>query len=227
MKQTIERRSRTGAAGIVAAGFLAAVGLVEIPAGAVQLTVKPSPTGVGVNGAVEVSLLIEGLGSGGAPSLGAFDVSLTFDPNVLTYQGTAFGDASLGNQLALMVPSLDGSSEGPAGKVNLYTISQDSIADLNALQADVFVLARLSFVASGLGTSSLGLTDIVLADADGNALAPDSVTGARVSVNGANTVPDGGLSYPAFFLAAFGAGCGWVRRRRMATADPAGDRPTR
>lgn len=205
-------------AGVGMAGMMAGAGGLLPSAKAIQLTIEPATTAVAQGAGVDVSLIIEGLGTGGSPSLGTFDLNLTYDPSVLTFDAAIFGDPTLGNQLALTTPGIDAVTPGAlGGLVNLFAISLDGVADLNALQEDGFVLASLHFTATGVGSSILDLSDIVLGDADGNALTLDRLVGGRVQVGNVSSVPDSGLAYPGVFLALFGAGCGWVRHRRNLT----------
>lgn len=210
-------RNRSVLGNWVRIGALAAAGLAVTSARALEIRVQPGSAIVAPGGGVEISLVIRGLGTGVAPSLGGFDLNLSFDPGVLTYDSLTFGDPTLGNQLALTFPSLDGSTVDPvAGLVNLFSVSLDSVADLEDLQEDSFVMASLHFTAVGAGLSSLGLSAIQLTDAVGGGLIPDRVFDGLVQVGG-NTVPEGGNFYPGVFLLVFGAGCTWVQRRRNGT----------
>jgi hypothetical protein len=120
---------------------------------------------------VNVDIGISGLASGTAPSLGGYDVNLSFDSSYLAFAGVAFGDAVLGNQLDLAslgsttIAELTG-----VGIVNLFELSGDAAEDLNTLQADSFNLATVTFDVLNVGTSLLQLDFNALADADGKAL---------------------------------------------------------
>lgn len=183
---------------------------------AIELTLEPGTTSVTVGANVDLKLVIRGLGMGTAPSLGAFDLNLTFDPSVLSYASVTFGDGSLGNQLAFNSSSVDGESvDTLLGVLNLYSVSMDSESDLNDLQADSFVLANVRFLAVGAGLSAVSLSDLVLSDAAGGTLDADSVLGSQVEVTrGTVTVPEGGIFYPGLFLLAFSLGCTRFRHRR-------------
>jgi len=132
-----------------------------------------SQTGNSVN----VDIGISGLASGTAPSLGGYDVNLSFDPSYLSFAAVAFGDAVLGNQLDLAslgsttIAELTG-----VGIVNLFELSGDAAEDLNTLQASSFNLATVTFDVLNAGTSLLQLDLNALADADGNTLSAITVS---------------------------------------------------
>ena len=114
----------------------------------ILLSPAPSTQTIAAGGLTTIDLRIAGLGAGVAPSLGAYDVDLMFDPSVLSFVSATFGDGVLGNQLDLFGLGNVSFLTPSTGMVNLFELSLDTPADLNALQADAFVLASLSF--SGL-----------------------------------------------------------------------------
>ena len=70
------------------------------------------------------------MGSNIAPSLGTFDLDLSFNNSILSLDSVAFGD-----QLDILgLGSLQIATPG-TGIVNLYELSFDSVDDLNNLQA--------------------------------------------------------------------------------------------
>lgn len=127
-----------------------------------------SQTGNSVN----VQISISGLGANIAPSLGAYDLDLSFDSSHLAFSGAVFGDALLGNQLDLLNFGDTSSSAflATADTLNLSELSFDTVEDLNNLQADSFTLATVSFDVLNVGTSQLTLFANAFADAEGNAL---------------------------------------------------------
>ncbi len=142
----------------------AALLLAALPASAISLSVVSSSTGP----AVSVAISVSGLSAGSAPSLGTYDLNLGFDPGILSYTGTLFGDPLLGDQLdASGLGSLALDTAG-AGSINLFQLSLDLAADLELFQADAFTLAMLSFNSIALGTSSLDLTINAFGDALGD-----------------------------------------------------------
>lgn len=142
---------------------------------AVTLSFSPSSQVVAVGDIALVDLLITGLGSGEAPSLGGYDLDVGFDPALLAFDHATFGD-----QLDLLgLGDIRDVTPG-VGRVNLFQMSLDSIDDLNTLQADSFVMATMGFTVLGAGLSPLTL--IVnpggLADAFGDPLDVELVPGS-------------------------------------------------
>lgn len=116
-----------------------------------------------------VSIVAAGLSQGAAPSLSTYDLDLLFDPDRLAFAGAIFGDPVLSDQLDLT--GLGGNLQlvTPAGPgiVNLFESSLDSPEDLDALQADRFILATLSFGVRAAGSSALQLIGHALGDSNG------------------------------------------------------------
>src|ERR1017187_4555334 len=109
-----------------------------------------------------VDLTISGLGVGTSPSLGVYDLNLTFDPPILPFVS---GDWGTGLDLFGLG---DVRSAAPsAGLVNLFELSLDSAADLNAFQPSTFLLASLQFQGVSTGTSNIALAINALGDANG------------------------------------------------------------
>ena len=148
---------------------------------AATVTLTP-PTQVVQQGVVEVELTISGLGNSAAPSLGAFDINISFNPTILSFNTAQFGDPNLGDQLDVFDLGSITEVRDNAGVVNLIELSLDSPADLDALQADSFTLTLLTFVTIGVGTTSLDIVDLSLADADGAVLPIDDLVSASVTV---------------------------------------------
>src|SRR5262245_49587182 len=151
--------------------------------GAITLGFDPSAQGVTVGSTVSVEVVISGLGAGAAPSLSTFDLDVTFDTGILSFLGFTFGDPSLGDQLNLSGLGSVISLTAGAGGVNLFELSFDTAADLDAFQAGSFTLGTLSVSALSNGESALGIVVNALGDANGDSLAADVVAG-RVAVSG-------------------------------------------
>jgi hypothetical protein len=148
--------------------------LLAGPASAITLSFAPSQQTLGLNQTTTVDLQISGLGNGVAPSLGAYDINLTFDPAIVALVGAPV----FGNGLNVLgLGSFNGYATATAS-VEVWDISLDSVADLNSLQADAFTLATLSFQAVGYGTGALGIDVIQLGDAAGAPLSYQSAAGA-------------------------------------------------
>jgi hypothetical protein len=156
------------------------------PVPAVTLGLDPPAQSVSVGEQVEVALVIAGLGAAVPPSLGTFDIDVTFDATVLSLNDVAYGDPALGDQLDLLgLGSVTATGPG-AGSVSLFELSIDPIAELNDLQADAFTLAVLTFGAVGPGSSGLNLAVNALGDAEGASLltAVTEIGSASVQVTG-------------------------------------------
>lgn len=137
----------------------------------VSLSFGPMPVdGYGDN--FSIGVVISGMESGVAPSLGAYDLDISFDPNHLAFAGATIGDEFIGNQLDLTNAgdNLSGADEINPGVINLFEVSLDSADDLNNLQADGFFLAYLNFQVLQAANSQLDISINALSDADGNPL---------------------------------------------------------
>jgi hypothetical protein len=189
---------------------------------AATITVTPSSQSVNLGDQAVVSLDISGLGSGVAPSVGAFDIDLSFDSSILALSSVVFGDPILGDQLDLFaLGSILGATPG-AGTVNLFEISLDFADDLNLLQADAFTMATLTFNTLAAGSSTLGLTLNALSDADGLPLEA-TLAGATVdvAVPPPTPVPEPS-AWPTYVLLLVGlAGRGILQRRKCLAPLPA------
>lgn len=191
-----------------------AAGLVACPgAEAALVTVSPSAQSVTVGATFTVDVSISALGAGVAPSLGVFDFDFGFDASWLAFQSAAFG-AGLD---VLGLGSIQAATPG-AGTINLFELSLDSVADLNDLQGDSFVLATITFVAQAEGAAPFSLSANAFGDAEGNAL--DVTFGDPGSVT-VLAAPDGSIPEPGTYglaaLGLFGAGLASRRRRVSAT----------
>ena len=121
---------------------------------AISLAPTPSTQTIVAGGLTMIDIRIDGLGAGGAPSLGTYDFDVTFNPSVLSFVSATFGDSVLGSQLDLFGLGNVSSLTPSTGIVNLFELSLDTSADLDALQADAFVLASLSFSGLAVGSTS-------------------------------------------------------------------------
>jgi hypothetical protein len=155
---------------------------------AVSLGFSSKPLTVVEGEMFSVDLAVSGLGD--SMSLGGFDLNLLYDPSVLSLRDVMYGDPVIGDQLA--APYLDTKTltvAGP-GVVRLSELSLEVPVILDLLQADSFVLARLSFNALGHGTTSLRISDELLSDAWGEGLDAEVLTGV-INVD-AQPVPEPG-----------------------------------
>jgi hypothetical protein len=155
---------------------------------AASISITPSTQSVNLGDQAVVSLDISGLGSGSAPSVGVFDIDLSFDAAVLALSSVTVGDPVLGDQLDVFgLGSILGVTFG-TGTVNVFEVSLDLPDDLNLLQADAFTLATFTFNTLAAGSSALGLTLNALGDADGLPLGA-TLTGGSVDVVGPEPPP--------------------------------------
>lgn len=173
----------------------------------------PVATTAGTGDQVSFDLNISGLGDLSASSLGAFDISIGFDPTRLSFTGYSLGD-SLG-RLDLF-EALDFSGGDTGGAINLAEVSLLATAVLDALQFSDFILATLIFnvddLAVGESTELSTLPGAILADALGERLLVSEF--GTASVRGAVDVPVPGT--PLLFLAAM---IGWLSARRTRIAE--------
>jgi len=112
--------------------------------------------------------------------VGAFDLSVSFNPAVLSATGVTFGSL-LGDPL--LFEALTGSLIF-SGSVDFFEVSLLTPAELDALQTVSFTLATLSFNAVGLGTTGLsfvpGVAGFAVSDGFGD---PLSITANDGSVD--------------------------------------------
>lgn len=166
------------------------------------ITVTPSSQTTAVGSNVLVSVSIAGLLDGVAPSLGAFDLNLLFDPSILSVSNFSFGTGLD----VLGLGSVQFSDVTTPGLLSIGEISLDLPADLNTLQSGAFALFTVTFQAVGTGVSALGLDINALSDAYGEALAATTINGS------VSAVP---LPAAVWLLLSGVLGvCGFSRRRR-------------
>lgn len=193
--------------------FISSLAFFPVPAVAnlVQLSFLPTSQDVPLNGTFKVAVNISLLNIGEPPSLGTYDIDVGFDPLLMNFLSVSFGDPILGNQLDLFgLGNIQSFSPAP-GFVNLFELSLDSAADLDAFQAGDFTLFVLSFSAIAPGTSPLTMNVNALGDAIG---VPINSTHEDGSVNifaNASAVPEPGTF--AFALAGIGVLTAAYRKR--------------
>jgi hypothetical protein len=158
--------------------LLALAFVITSSAQAAVISIDPGSITAGVGDTVILSVNIADLVAGGPPSVGAFDLDVSYNASVLSLTGSSFGTGLD----VLGLGSVQTADTSAPGLANFFEVSLDSIADLNALQPGAFALLTLTFQAIGGGASPIGLVLNSLADATGAALAA-SVTGGVVTVN--------------------------------------------
>lgn len=147
----------------------------------VMLSFEPTISGL----QLDVGVRISGLGNGAPPSLGAYDLDVSFDDVILDFAGLTFGDPVLGNQLDFSVfgsiADFSEDSDPNIGLVDFFEISLEPPGVLDSSQADSFIVATLTF--DGTDPSSLSFASVVLSDSVGNRIAvPEPATLALIGL---------------------------------------------
>lgn len=129
---------------------------------------------------VTLTLMVGGLGDGVAPSLGAFDLDVIYDPSVLSFTSyTMMG--SLGD--VVLFEALDESLGDLGGAIALAEISLLTDAELDLLQGSSFALAELTFHIDALAapdSTHLSLEDIAFSDGSGIDFTDVDLRGATI-----------------------------------------------
>jgi hypothetical protein len=137
----------------------------------------PALQTAGLGQPVSVDVVISGLAAGGPPSVGAFDLDVSFNPTIFSSTGVRFGqflgNPGLGEVLTISSPA--------RGVIDLAAVSFLSPEELNALQPARFSLASLDFSSLREGTSPLAFSQAIIADAFGGTLAT-TASGGIVNV---------------------------------------------
>lgn len=193
--------------------LLAFLFLTNSAQAALIVRATPSGTSFSVGNNFTVAIEVSGLTDSTAPSLGVYDINLSFDSALVSLDAIAFGSGL--DVLAL--GSIQSTTLG-AGTVNLFELSLDSVSDLNDLQLDTFVLATLNFSSVGVGGNAFDLFINAFGDAEGNSLAA-GVVGGSVEITDGGTPPS--VPEPAslaLVVAGVGAAAIAKRRRRLFAA---------
>ena len=121
---------------------------------------------------VEIEIQISGLGTGSAPSLGAFDLVVSFDPLHLSLPSVAFGDPVFGDQLDVSGSGSFQLAVPGTGSQRVVEFSFDPEALLDAFQVDAFTLATLIFdpIVAGPTPTLFELSANAVGDAAGDPL---------------------------------------------------------
>jgi hypothetical protein len=178
-------------------------GFIQIPlAHATLIGLQPSSLFATTGDSISLNLVVSGLGNFSSPSLGAFDISVGYDPLALSFTGYSLGNY-LGN--INLFQAIDGSLGNGGSAVNVAEVSLLSAAGLDTLQPGAFTLATLNFNVTNLAAGALTqfslLPVALLGDANGDSLSATSA--APASVTGSATVPVPGTLF-LVIVASFG-----------------------
>lgn len=178
-----------------------------LAAGGVILKLSPTNQTALPGDNISLDLIISGLNTGGAPSLGDFDLNIAFDTTKLS-----FTSYSLGSFLGVLSSEADDFSSGVlGGLINLAEVSYLSPTDLNSLQGSSFTLATLLFHVDALGngaSTNVSFSQInALGDGFGNPLGIDAANNATIS----NNVPE---PSSALLILLGLSGLSWLRLRK-------------
>jgi len=162
--------------------LLLAVAVVSLsaPAHGAMVGLVPSAPSVLPGATFSLDVVVSDLGELTAPSLGAYDFEVQFDPSLVAFSSLEFGSGGT-SQLDLGgFGSLTSFADG-ASSVVLSELSFDDPALLDSAQPGSFTAARLFFVAQASGVALFDLSSILLLDGLGESLGVTS-SGATVTV---------------------------------------------
>ncbi len=177
--------------------------LGALRADAASITLSPATPAPPSGSTFSLDVVVSGLGAGVAPSLGAFDLVVAYDPVQLTFSGATFGTLLGASGITDLVQS--------AGSVNLAQVSLLLPAELDALQPASFTVATLQFVALSETPSVVSVSGALLSDAFGRPIGIESLGSATVSPTSAVPEPGAFLLYGAGLLVV--ARSSLIRRR--------------
>ena len=133
------------------------------------VSIVPNSQSISSGGAAYVDVRISGLGNYAYPALGAWDVTLTYDPSVASATSVLFGN--------YLSPSLRGSDLSLPGQADIFEVSFALPEDLLAQQPDSFLLATVGFTGLEDGLLNVNLSYVDLADENGQTIpVPDSAS---------------------------------------------------
>lgn len=189
--------------GIAALGLDSPQSLAQV---GINLSLQPSPQTINVGDSASMDLVVSGLGNLSSPSLGAFDLELSYDPAIISTASLTFGNfLDLGNLRSSKFSDLT-----TAGVIHLDEVSFESSSDLNNAQPDTFTLATLGFKGLAAGISSIDFTLASLSDELGQSLTAFSTTGGSIEVE-SSTVPDAGSTAFLLLVALVSlSACRWI-----------------
>lgn len=158
---------------LVRVGMALAFAAPQAQAGVI-VSLTPDSAMVTLGDTLDVDVLIAGLRNFTPPSVGAFDLDVSFDAAILSPTGVTFGPF-LGDPDPFAFETFT-DFQFLTGVVDFAEVSLLSPAELDGLQPSGFRLATLSFDAIATGVSPLMLTQISVDDPFGVNLIPEPRT---------------------------------------------------
>ncbi|WP_200346865.1 hypothetical protein [Halochromatium glycolicum] len=186
------------------AGLLSTLAVPAVAFSATISALTPADP-IEVGDQTQVNLRISGLGDFTAPTLGGFDLRVSYDDSVVSLTDVSFS-TWLGGPDPSFPPEWDDTA---AGSGSLYEVSLESTEFLDNLQPDAFLLATLYFEGVAQGTSDIDFSNVFLigADAFASEIAVDELNPGSITV-----VPLPAAAW-LFGSAVIGlAGIGWRRK---------------
>jgi hypothetical protein len=142
----------------------------------------PSSQTVQLGLPVTVDIVISGLGDGKAPSVGSYELVVTYDPTILLPTGITPGPSLGYPYFSIFEGIVD------PGELNLKETSILLSWELDDLQPGSFALASISFDALAVGTSLLGFSQVIVGDTAGGWLLVDPGSGSVAVVPAPGTM---------------------------------------
>lgn len=201
----------------------AALLAAALPGQAAVINLSASASSVAVGQSFQVDFRVSGLSAAAGDSLSGFDLNVLFDAAAVQLTGFSFFDASGSlNQLDLSEPGsfgFLGNALVSGNSIDVFGLSGNSAATLDAGQADAFRFLSLNFkaLAPSAGTAiGLDLSDpnLLFTDSGAGAL-PYTVNGdsVRLAIGQGTPVPEPGT---LLLLLAALPGLALLRRRSAA-----------
>jgi hypothetical protein len=175
--------------------FLAAISTAQ---GGIQLTLDPAAPQVDLGDTADLFVGINGLGD--PPSLGAYDLTVNYDPTLFSFVSLTYGDPTIGDQLNLTGLGTNTAETPGVGSIEFSEVSLDDAETLDTMQASSFVLVTLEFQAlntNGVGTFSIA-DGGVLGDSSGSPLTASSLGTAGIQAGtGGSATPEPYMFVPS------------------------------
>jgi hypothetical protein len=164
---------------------------------AISLYFSPSSATTFLGNPVSMDIFINGLGEQQPPSLGAFDIDISFDNTILSFNQAQFGtQLDLGN-----FGSIQNTNTPTVNTINIAELSLEESSLLNTTQPASFRLATLTFNTLSVGMSTLNFSRFILSDAEGSPLLVSTTNGLiTISPPPINQVPEASFSISLIIL---------------------------